>query len=334
MNDDVLLFPGHAIHNHEELQHKIATLPGVGEVTEAIDSAAAKFGLPPFFWANQLTADTPQHNDLASFVVSVAAFPAAAAKRSPILLGHSFGQLAALTCAEAFSIADAAQLLLYRNVAISTLAQGLAGMACIGRSAPTAERLALNAGRLSVACHNSPTQTVVAGPVDALARLRRRALRDDILYVRLPSRYAFHTPWAEPAAEILYKAASNIRQRPLRYPVYSATTSRFSTDADDFVAEMALDLMRPVYFLQAIEHLAATGMRTFVECGPGGVLTGLVRDTIPDAVCLRATELPFTQLPFGHALHPLRPYEPGRTLHALGRTALDRAGCYMTDPRR
>lgn len=290
---DVLLFPGHAGYGSEQLEHEMSGA-GIAGIAERIDRVAtAEFGLEACFDTRggpdgepvRLAGDSAGHADMAAFAVSLARHRMFRRRegRSPVLLGHSFGHLAALTCAGAFSVEDAARLLFQRNEAIAALPAASTGMACLGLSAGRARRLLGDTSEAAIACYNSPCQTVVAGPLTALSRLRRLAIDNELLYVRLPAPFAFHTRLARPAVPTMRRLAAGVRQRPLRCAVFSATQRRFCTDSDDLVAEMARDLARPVYFLHAVLRLRAAGASSFIECGPTALLTRLVAETLPGA---------------------------------------------------
>jgi acyl transferase domain-containing protein len=290
---DVLLFPGHASYSKEQLEHEMSSA-GAADIVERIDRVAtAEFGLEPCFDTRggpgrdpvRLAGDSAGHADMGAFALSLARHRIIRHRqpRSPVLLGHSFGHLAALTCAGAFSVEDAARLLFQRNEAIAALPAASTGMACLGLSAGRTRRLVGDTREPAIACYNSPSQTVVAGPLTALSRLRRLALDNELLYVRLPVSFAFHTRLAGPAVTTMRRLAAGVRQRPLRCAVFSATLRRFCTDSDDFVAQMARDLARPVYFLHAVRRLRAAGAGGFIECGPSALLTRLVAEILPDA---------------------------------------------------
>ena len=289
---DVLLFPGHAGHTREHLEHELAATEAA-DIARRIDQVATtEFGLAACFDIRgdlvRLATDGPEHADMAAFALSLARYRTVKRhpSRSVVLLGHSFGHLTALTCAGAFSVEDAARLLCYRNTAIATLPSRRTGMACLGLSAARTRRLlaAADAAEASaIACYNSPAQTVVAGPMTALSRLRGLALENELLYVRLPASFAFHTRLARPAVATLRALAAGIRQRRLGGAVFSATLRRFCTDDDDLVAQMARDLARPVYFLHAVRRLHVAGSGSFIECGPSALLTRLVAETLPGA---------------------------------------------------
>lgn len=290
---DVLLFPGHAGYTREQLEHELNGKEST-DIRQRIDQVAtAEFGFDACFGTRGGPGGEPawsaddgaEHADMAAFALSLARYRVIQRRqpRPAVLLGHSFGHLAALTCAGAFSVEDAARLMFHRNQAIATLPATSTGMACLGLSAGRTRRLLGDADEAAIACYNSPRQTVVAGPVTALSRLRRLAIEDELLYVRLPASFAFHTHLARPAVTAMCRLAAGVRQRPLVGAVFSATLRRFCTDSDDLVAQMARDLARPVYFLHAVRRLRTAGASSFIECGPSALLTRLVAEILPAA---------------------------------------------------
>jgi len=295
---DVLLFPGHAAYTLDRLERELNSAEASDILHRIDDVATTEFGRAGYFLASggpgggsvRIAVDSPEHADMAAFALSLARYRIIQGRqrRSGVLLGHSFGHLAALTCAGAFCIEDAARLMFHRNRAIAALPAAATGMACLGLSAARTRRLlarpdGFGAGEAVIACYNSPIQTVVAGPAAALSRLRRVAIDNELLYVRLPASFAFHTAAARPAVSAMRRLAAGIRQRPMAGPVFSATLRRFCTDGDDLVGQMARDLARPVYFLQAVRRLRAAGASSFAECGPSPLLTRLVAEILPAA---------------------------------------------------
>jgi [acyl-carrier-protein] S-malonyltransferase len=300
---EVLLFPGHAGYSREQLENEMSRAEAA-DIAGRIDHVAtAEFGLEACFGGGpggepvRLAGDSAGHADMAAFALSLARHRNIRHRqpRSAVLLGHSFGHLAALTCAGAFSVEDAARLVFRRNQAIAALPAASTGMACLGLSAGRTRRLLCDTREAAIACYNSPRQTVVAGPLTTLSLLRRLAIDNELLYVRLPASFAFHTQLARPAVTTMRRLAAGVRQRPLRCAVFSATLRRFCTDSDDLVAQMARDLARPVYFQHAVRRLRAAGASSFIECGPSALLTRLVAEILPGTtVDLHARTAGFT----------------------------------------
>ena len=135
---------------------------------------------------------------------------------------------------------------------------------------------------LAVAAHNAPTQTVVSGPADSLARVSAAAASLGIACSTAKLPHAFHNPLLAAAVEPFRARIAGLPQRPLRYPVYSAILGRFYRDGDDLSSLLARHLVMPVRFLAAIRHVYDLGASAFVECGGRDALVGLVGRIVPD----------------------------------------------------
>ncbi|TDD93801.1 acyltransferase domain-containing protein [Actinomadura rubrisoli] len=198
-------------------------------------------------------------------------------------VGHSMGEIAALTAAGALSIEDGARLICLRVRALEKdYRQG--GMLALGTRADRARAVtaAVDDPRLAVACENAPRQTVISGPSGALEPVIAVCGALGVRCTPIDAPYAYHNRRLAPAAAALTDSARHLRRRPPRGVVCSPTLGRDVTAADDPVAVVAEALTRPVMFAEAIRRLHAAGAQTFVECGPGRVLARCVEATVPD----------------------------------------------------
>ncbi|MGX1273636.1 acyl transferase domain-containing protein/acyl carrier protein [Streptomyces phaeoluteigriseus] len=195
--------------------------------------------------------------------------------------GHSYGELVALCAAGALSPETLLELSGERAAAILGAAGEDPGtMAAVTAGAQEVEqalKAAAAPGTVVVANRNSPRQTVVSGPTDAVAEavglLREAGLRAR----RIPVACAFHSPLVAGAGD---RFAEALAARPVHapeFPVWSnRTAAPYSADADAVRAELAAQIGAPVSFTEQIEAMYEAGARVFVEAGPGSVLTGLV----------------------------------------------------------
>jgi len=204
-------------------------------------------------------------------------------------LGHSLGELGALAAAGALSDADAVALAAMRGRLMSQAALRSEGgmVALLGVSHADAERLARDHG-LTVANDNAPGQLVLAGPRAHLDAAVAAAKDAGLKAMRLGVAGAFHTPAMGSVRAAWELALGDIDFRVPEGTVYSCLTAR---PIDDPAAALADALTSPVHFRQALLELARQGVTRFVEVGPGRVLTGLVRRTLPDAEAI-TLELP------------------------------------------
>ncbi len=204
------------------------------------------------------------------------------------LLGHSIGELVAAHVAGVLSLEGAARLVCARG----SLMQGCPpGGAMASIAATEDEVLAQLRPGSDIAGLNGPTQTVVSGEaaaVDAvMAHFRERGRK----VTRLKVSHAFHSPLMEPMLEDFANVAATCSFHPPQIPIVSNVTGRIATDEElaspDYWKRHA---RRAVRFLDGVRTLAADGVTTFLECGPGSVLGGMVASALPQE--LAATILP------------------------------------------
>lgn len=203
--------------------------------------------------------------------------------------GHSLGEFTALAVAGVFSFEEGLELVKVR-------AQGMqracdehpsAMAAIIGLEDEVVEALCrevASVGLVVPANYNSPGQLVVSGETTAVEALIDRAKKAGAkLAKKLPVNGAFHSPLMESARSELAKAiAATPFHRP-RVPVYSNVTARPETDPEKIKDLLVQQLTSSVRWAHTLRQMWADGIRTFYELGPGNVLAGLVRRTLPEA---------------------------------------------------
>ena len=291
----VYLFPGQGAY----LDSVFAELGGwrseLGEVFDQIDAVLRETGLrdpiSPQLFARRppsledLVRDDPDLLQLALFGTSAAVGSVLLAEvgRPSVLVGHSLGEIAALTAAGALSVRDGAFIVAQRNAALRTAGHP-GGMLALGVNARRASALVELMGDpgVAVAAENSPRQTVVSGSEDQLLLAADVAGRMGISATRLHSPYPFHSPLMAEASEVFERAIRGVRQAPLRVPVYSPISGRCYHDGDDLPSVLASHLTLPVRFLDAMRHVHGDGADVFVECGARNALSGLVAKSLPE----------------------------------------------------
>jgi len=215
-------------------------------------------------------------------------------------VGHSLGEITALVWAGAITPADAIGLAVTRGRVMARYGVPGTAMAGIGASQERVTELlggtgasdggspggvGPDDGRVVIAAHNAPGQTVVSGPESGIAEVVARAKAAGIPAARLPVSHAFHSPAMRPAVAPLVKA---LRRMPLFAPsagVISTVTGTELDGSDDVVELLAAQLERPVLFTGALAELG-TRCDLLVEAGPGTILTGLARQSSLAAVSL------------------------------------------------
>lgn len=205
----------------------------------------------------------------------------AAGVQPDAVLGFSLGQIAALEISGMLSLEDTFRLTARRGAAMDRAAEKNPGAmaAVLKLSAAEVEDLCAELAQgdvLVAANYNSPQQTVVCGTVEAIDRLEKAAAARKIRVSRLATSGAFHSPLMEGAAAELAEFLATLTFNEPRVPLIANHTAEPLTAAQAPEA-LALHLTHPVRFQESVEKLAADGFDRFVEVGPGGVLSGLVR---------------------------------------------------------
>lgn len=206
--------------------------------------------------------------------------PAAAA-------GHSLGEYSALVAAGALSFEEALVTVRLRGELMeSAVPSGEGAMAAIlGLPKEEVEAICREAeGVVEPATYNSPGQVVVAGESAAVASAMklaeaRGARRVQLLKVSGP----FHSSLLKPAGDRLADQLARIAVSEPRIPVYANVTARPYTSAGEIRELLREQVSSPVLWEATVEAMLADGIDTFVEVGPGRVLSGLIRRIRRDA---------------------------------------------------
>ncbi|MFJ2610274.1 SDR family NAD(P)-dependent oxidoreductase [Streptomyces sp. NPDC087425] len=200
--------------------------------------------------------------------------------------GHSYGELAALAAAGVFSAEELLAASAARAEAIlgRVPASDAGTMAAVGASAAQVEevlRLAELDHDVVAANHNSPTQTVISGPSEAIATAVARLKDAGHSAKQLKVACAFHSPLLDGAGTDFGAHLAGLDLQTPQFPVWAnRTAARYPDDADGIRAELAAQIGSPVRFADQIEAMYAAGARVFVEAGPGRVLSRLVADIL------------------------------------------------------
>jgi enediyne polyketide synthase len=193
-------------------------------------------------------------------------------------IGHSLGELAALTWAGSIEPDRLAELAAERGRAMNALEPG--AMLRLGCSAREAEDLTRSLDT-TLACLNAPDETIHAGPFPAVDALEQRARAAGIDTLRLPVSHAFHSPMMAGAEGPLRKALGRIGTGPPGRPVVSTVTGKWLTSDTGVEALLVAQLTRPVLFAEAAGRMASA-VDLAIEVGPGAglsrILAGMGRE--------------------------------------------------------
>ncbi|EQD84489.1 polyketide synthase [Saccharopolyspora erythraea D] len=204
--------------------------------------------------------------------------------RPDALAGHSYGELVALSVAGSYDYPALLRMSRRRAESILEATGDDPGAMAAVQGSEVDVAVALGALDVVVANHNSPEQVVISGTTGAVEEAVR-LLREKSFGVKpVPVACAFHSPLVAGARDGFAPAVAAERVHPPRIPVWSNRTARpyDAVDAEQVRAELCAQIGAPVRFAEQIEDMYATGVRTFVEVGPGSVLTGFVRSVLGD----------------------------------------------------
>lgn len=222
----------------------------------------------------------------AIFIHSVALALSHDSFKPDMVAGHSLGEFSSLVANKTLSYADALTLVYKRALAMQRACEinPSAMAAILGLDDKVVEDVCASIDEVVVAAnYNCPGQLVISGSNKGIeiaceklkAAGAKRALP-------LPVGGAFHSPLMEPAREELAAAIeATVFNTPV-CPVYQNVNAAPATDIAVIKENLIAQLTAPVRWTQSVQSMVKDGARTFVECGPGKVLQGLVKKIAPE----------------------------------------------------
>ncbi|NBE50387.1 type I polyketide synthase [Streptomyces boluensis] len=229
--------------------------------------------------------DRTEHAQPALFALEVALFRLLEhwGVRADALMGHSVGEVSAAHVAGVLSLPDAATMVAARGRLMQALPEGGVMIAVQATEAEVLPPAARHAARLGLAAVNGPSSVVLAGraqeaeEVAAHFRAMGRKTR------RLTVSHAFHSPLIEPILDEFRRTVAALSFAAPAVPVVSTLTGRVATATELTSAEYWVRHAREtVRFADAVEAMESTGVRTFLELGPGGVLSALAQENLTE----------------------------------------------------
>ena len=204
--------------------------------------------------------------------------------RPDMVAGHSLGEFSALVASGALTFEDGLRLVYARAMAMQKACehQPSTMAAIIGLPDETIESICQEVtedGHIVVAAnYNCPGQVVVSGCIEGV-RLACEKLTEAGAKMTVPLSVsgAFHSPFMEPAREELAAAIEATEFHTPKCPIYQNVDALPHTNPDEIKANLIAQLTSPVRWTQSIRNMMADGAESFTECGPGKVLTGLIR---------------------------------------------------------
>ena len=209
--------------------------------------------------------------------------------------GHSVGEYAALVAAGVLSAPDALRLVGRRGELMASVhvEGGMTAVIGLDRSAVVdAVATVASPTELVVANDNAPGQVVISGTKVALINAEP-VLRDAGArrIIPLPVSGPFHSPWMTEASDALAEALEGVTWNDARIPVVSNVTGEPETDGTKIRNLLAEQVRSPVEWVASVQAMTEAGVDTFVECGPGSALTGMVKRIAPATRTLNVADV-------------------------------------------
>ena len=210
--------------------------------------------------------------------------------------GHSLGEYSALVAVGGVAFRDAVGLVQKRGRYMSEAVAPGTGLvaALLGLTAEVVKevcRAASSVGVVAAANFNSPGQIVIAGEKAAVERAIALAKEQGCKKaIPLPVSVPVHTPLMQQAADRLAKDLGAVRWSDLRAPLVNNAEAKTISRAGEIQASLIRQLPSSVLWEDTVQAMANMGVTTFVEVGPGTVLTGLIKRILPGVTLLNVND--------------------------------------------
>lgn len=244
---------------------------------------------------------------LAAGVAVWRAWRAADGGRPRAMAGHSLGEYTALVCAGMLAFSEAVPLVQARARAMQhAVSEGEGAMAAIlGLEGEQVVDLCARAAQdqvVSPVNFNAPAQVVIAGNTTAVERAMRLANQSGAKrVVRLSVSVPAHSALMKPAAEAFAARLAQTRIASSEIAVLHNVNAASHNDVKDIRNALVRQLYSPVRWVQTVRTLAAEGIETILEMGPGRVLTGLNKRIDKSLQCLSVFDPASLERALSHA---------------------------------
>jgi [acyl-carrier-protein] S-malonyltransferase len=289
-------FPGQGSQAVGMGQDLAAAYPEARAVFDEVDDALGQKLSAIMFEGPEETLRLTENAQPALMAVSLAVIRVLEAKgvrladTAAYVAGHSLGEYSALCAAGTFTLADTAQLLRTRGLAMQqAVPVGHGAMAALlGLDLATAAEVAAEAAAgevCSVANDNAPGQVVVSGAIGAVERAveiaKDRGARRALM---LPVSAPFHCSLMAPAARVMDNALRSVAMQAPSVPLVANVTAGPVTDPEEIRRRLVEQVTGVVRWTESVTWLTSEGgVDSLVELGTGKVLTGLAKRIAPDA---------------------------------------------------
>ncbi len=235
----------------------------------------------------ELTVTSNTQPDMFAVEVAAAAALREAGIEPDMLAGFSVGEISALGFSGAVSVEDAFKVVCARGKLMQAASEEVeTGMAAVVKLSPQkVEELAAQCDQVYPVNYNSEGQTACAGLSASMPAFRAVVKAAGGRAIPLKVAGAFHSPFMHSAAVGMVDVLAPLEIGTPKYPLYSNVTAQ-PYEEGKYKELLTKQVENPVRWQQIVENMAAAGVDTFVEVGPGSTLTGLIKRIVPDALAL------------------------------------------------
>ncbi|WP_457072740.1 acyltransferase domain-containing protein [Mycobacteroides abscessus] len=290
MDRHVALFPGTTTPPPPgALADHVSHYPGIERMLGEIDGvsrAATGSGIAQYLTTGTSSPSElgPEQHYLSLMAVALSAFHVLTENgvEPYALVGQSIGELWAFIAAERLSVTEGAELACRRSKILTEF--GWAGaMMPINAPASRVQYIVelVNDPYFVIAGFNSPRQTVVSGPRDAVALARNLVNSLGWAHTQIDVPHPTHSPAVVPAAKTFQQTGCHLPSRSLRWRILSPQLRRWLTEDDDPVSTIAYAMSHPVYLHEAVSTLAEQDATSFVHCGVNEFFEKMVAECCP-----------------------------------------------------
>ncbi|BBM87372.1 type I polyketide synthase [Candidatus Uabimicrobium amorphum] len=277
----VFVFPGKDTCDFALLRHIYENFPREAKYIDYADTLAKNFFQHSF--VDLIYADLPEDilktcrdlDHIAIYLQSVicAQWLIADGKKPQLLVGHSFGEIAALTISGVFRVEEGLEIVCKRFAALAPLQNLPYTMAAVSSSLDTVKNFHLP---VEIAGCNHRKQTVVNVANQQLEYVRQNFLPAKIQVTPLNTNYPFHSSKLQPAVATFYETIKDIDYKSPQIDTFSPIEQQFYTKGCDFASILAHHFVKPFYFDRCIATLCSQGYQNFIECGVGTSMANII----------------------------------------------------------
>jgi acyl transferase domain-containing protein/NAD(P)-dependent dehydrogenase (short-subunit alcohol dehydrogenase family) len=290
----VFTFPGQGSYSYAILRELYTSFPGTSNYFHQADEIGRELLKGNFLSLVSATSDQehderlkacPDLDQIGIYLteVLVATTLIEFGVKPALLVGHSFGELAALAIGGAYSFETGVRIVCDRVRALHSMAQPGA-MAAVSSDLERVTRCIeeLGTDSIEISVINHPRQAVVSGKLPDLEALSAIANRQGVSLTLLKSRYPYHSSFLARAVAPFRSALEGYDYRPAKVPVYLCMDGMLYSPGSNLPQILSSQFVNTLDFKNVVKTLYNSGYRTFIECGVGNIVTKLIGQNLSE----------------------------------------------------